>query len=111
MNDLTNIKNNSLVGSDLSNTSFRLSNLSSINLTDAILDRTDFSKSNLSGLDFTVISNAFSYGVIFIETNLSNSNFEGVTMSPEKVFATSFKNKTHLKQEFEYSYYDNKNFV
>ena len=32
-------------------------------------------------------------------------------MSPEKVFATSFKNKTNLKQEFEYSYFDNKNFV
>jgi len=81
-----------MAGSDLSNTSFLLANLSGVNLTDVILDSTNFRKTNLSGLDFTVTSKKSYHGTIFKESNLSNSNFEGVTLSPAQVFTQNFEN-------------------
>ena len=74
--DLTEIKNKSIAGADLSNTSFLLANLSGVNLTDVILDETNFRKTDLSGVDFTVTSKKSYHGIIFKEANLSNSNFE-----------------------------------
>ena len=88
--DLTEIK--SMAGSDLSNTSFLLANLSGVNLTDVILDGTNFWKTDLSGVDFTVTSKKSYHGTIFKEANLSNSNFEGVTLSPAQVFTSDFEN-------------------
>jgi len=81
-----------MAGSDLSNTSFLLANLSGVNLTDVILDGTNFRKANLSGLDFTVTSKKSYHGTIFKDSNLSNSNFEGVSLSPAQVFTGSFEN-------------------
>jgi len=88
--DLTEIK--SMAGSDLSNTSFLLANLSGVNLTDVILEETNFWKADLSGVDFTVTSKTPYRGIIFQEANLSNSNFEGVTLSPAQVFIQDFEN-------------------
>jgi len=34
-----------------------------------------------------------------MQANLTNSNFEGVNLSPIEYFTTTFKNKAHLKQE------------
>ena len=50
------------------------------------------SRQILSGVDFTVTSKAPYQGTIFREANLSNSNFEGVTLSPAQVFTHDFKN-------------------
>ena len=88
--DLTKIKNKSLAGSDLSTASFLLANLSGVNLTDVILEGTNFLKTDLSGVDFTVTST--NHGIIFIDANLSNSNFDGVTLSPAQVFTQYFEN-------------------
>jgi uncharacterized protein YjbI with pentapeptide repeats len=76
----------------LSNTSFLLANLSGVNLTDVILDGTNFRKTNLSGLDFTVTAKKSYHGTIFKEANLSNSNFEGINLSPAQVFSSGFEN-------------------
>ena len=92
--DLTMIK--SLSGADLSSSSFAHSNLSGVNLSGVILFGTNFYKANLSGVDLSVISKATIQGSLFIETNLSNSNFEGVTLSPEETFIGHFKNKAYL---------------
>jgi uncharacterized protein YjbI with pentapeptide repeats len=81
-----------MAGSDLSSTSFMLANLSGVNLTDVILDGTNFQKTNLSGVDFTVAAKKSYHGTIFKEANLSNSNFEGITLSPAQVFTSDFKN-------------------
>ena len=88
--DLTEIK--SMAGADLSNTSFLLANLSGVNLTDVILDGTNFSKTDLSDVDFTVTAKKSYHGTIFKEANLSNSNFEGITLSPAQVFTSDFAN-------------------
>ena len=34
-----------------------------------------------------------------MQANLTNSNFEGVNLSPPDFFTSTFKNKAHLKQE------------
>ena len=91
--DLTNIKNKSLAGSDLTDASFAESNLSGVNLSEAILFGNNWIEANLSGLDFTVVSNAFIFGGIFLDANLSNSNFEGVDLSPKKMRVETFKIK------------------
>ena len=94
--DFTKIKNKSLAGSDLSASSFAYSNLSGVDLSDIIVNRTNFWKANLSGVDFTAISKTSTPNTLFIETNLSNSNFEGISLSPQKLFTTTFKNEAHL---------------
>ena len=43
-------------------------------------------------MDFTVTAKKSYHGTIFKEANLSNSNFEGVTLSPAQVFSSDFKN-------------------
>ena len=98
--DFTKIKNKSLAGADLSDASFAHSNLSGVNMSDVIMDRTNFWKADLSGVDFTVIpvnqkENHIS-GTTFIEANLSNSNFDGVDLSPRQMFFNIFENKAYL---------------
>ena len=56
------------------------------------MDGTNFRKTNLSGLDFTVTSKKSYHGTIFKEANLSNSNFEGVDLSPAQIFDVEFEN-------------------
>jgi len=93
--DLTKIKNKSLAGADLTGTSFAHSNLSGVNLSGTILKGTNFWKANLSGVDFTV-TDGISERFKFMDANLSNSNFEGVDLSPKKIFFNVFKNKAYL---------------
>ena len=102
--DFTKIKNKSLAGANLLSASFAHSNLSGINLSGAILVGTNFNAANLSGQDFTVLSVGSSQGfdnipqgLLFIEADLSNSNFEDVKMSPKVVLVNIFENKAHLK--------------
>jgi len=103
--DLTEIKNKSLAGADLSGSSFAHSNLSGVNLSGVILHVTNFWKADLSGVDFTVIDvitplqvqRPFTDGLSFVEANLSNSNFEGVNLSPKVIHSTPFENMAHLK--------------
>jgi len=45
-----------------------------------------------------------------LQANLTNSNFEGVNLSPTEFFTITFKNKAHLKQET-VSYYHSKALV
>jgi uncharacterized protein YjbI with pentapeptide repeats/lysophospholipase L1-like esterase len=107
--DFTKIKNKSLAGANLSDSSFAHSNLSGVNLDDTTVFATNFWNANLSDLDFTVVSDAqideeigltWSIPVIqgstFIESNLSNSNFEGVMLSPTKQYHKIFKDKAYL---------------
>jgi len=72
------------------------SNLSGVNLSGVILEKTNFWKADLSGLDFTVISDASTEGSTFIGANLSNSNFEGVNLSPKAIYKMVFENKAYL---------------
>ena len=43
-------------------------------------------------MDFTVTSKKSYHGTIFKEANLSNSNFEGVPLSPGQFFTSDFEN-------------------
>jgi len=92
--DLTKIKNKSLAGSNLFGTSFAYSNLSGVNLSGVILDANNLHHANLSGLDFTV-ADVYD-GISFIKSNLSNSNFEGVNLSPKESYYQVFQNKAYL---------------
>ena len=94
--DFTKIKNKSLAGADFNGTSFAHSNLSGINLSGVILHTTNFWKADLSGVDFTV-TDVITDGLTFIEANLSNSNFDGVNLSPKEPYFQVFQNKAHLK--------------
>ena len=98
--DLTKIKNKSLDGADLSGTSFLLANLSGINLSNVKIDTTNFLRTDLSGVDFTVIDGVV-LGSAFKYSTMTNSNFEGVMLSPQHMYKTTFENKAYLKQEFE----------
>ena len=82
-----------LTGADLFGTSFAFANLSGVNLSGAILDKVNFWNSELIGQDFTGLSNNSIAKSLFISADLSNSNFEGVTLSPQEFFTTPFKNK------------------
>ena len=93
--DFTKIKNKSLAGADLTGASLAHSNLSGVNLSDVILEGTNFWKADLSGVDFTV-AGVITDGLIFIEATLSNSNFEGVDLSPKQQYFQVFENKAHL---------------
>ena len=84
--DFTKIKNKSLAGADLTFTSLAYSNLSGVSLDGAILSENNFQKANFSGTDFTAVSNASIYGSIFHQADLSNANFEGMTLSDGKVW-------------------------
>ena len=46
-------------------------------------------------MDFTV-TDVITDGLSFIESNLSNSNFEGVDLSPNEQYFRVFQNKVHL---------------
>ena len=92
--DLTKIKNKSLAGADLFGASFAYSNLSGVNLSGVILDANNLHHANLSGLDFTV-ADVYD-GISFIKSNLSNSNFEGVNLSPKESYYQVFQNKAYL---------------
>jgi len=93
--DFTQIKNKSLAGANLVNTSLAYANLSGVNLDNAILIGTNLHRADLSGVDFTV-TGSLTEGLSFIEANLPNSNFEGVNLSPQKIFYEVFKNKAYL---------------
>jgi uncharacterized protein YjbI with pentapeptide repeats len=93
--DFTKIKNKSLAGADLSYAAFSYSNLSGVDLSGTFLESTNFAQADLSGLDFTV-TDSITDGIIFIEANLSNSNFEGVDLSPKQQYFQVFENKAHL---------------
>jgi len=93
--DFTKIKNKSLAGADLSYAAFSYSNLSGVDLSGTFLESTNFAKADLSGLDFTV-TDSITDGIIFIEATLSNSNFEGVDLSPKQQYSQVFENKAHL---------------
>ena len=100
--DFTKIKNKSLAGADLSSASLSHANLADVDLSDVILlGGTNFWKADLSGQDFTVVSHSNLgkpkvSGAVFIEANLSNSNFEGVDLRPS-VDTIHIKNKAYLK--------------
>jgi uncharacterized protein YjbI with pentapeptide repeats len=93
--DFTKIENKSLAGANLSGASFAWSNLSGVNLAGTTLHATNFWKANLSGQDFTVID-VITDRLTFADVNLSNSNFEGVDLSPKEQYFQVFKNKAHL---------------
>ena len=58
---------------------------------------TNFWKANLSGQDFTtVVSNTYPLASTFVESNLSNSNFEGVDLSHKEQYLQVFENKAYL---------------
>ena len=90
--DFTKIKNKSLAGSYLSFTSFAHSNLAKVNLTGAVLESDNFSHANLSGQDFTVVSNERVEGGIFLDADLSNSNFEGVDLFIDRTYTVYDEN-------------------
>ena len=94
--DFTKIKNKSLAGAVLFGTSFAYSNLTDVDLSGVILIGTNFNMAVLSGQDFTVVSDEVLDGVFWHGSTLSNSNFEGVNMSPKKIFANIFEDKAHL---------------
>jgi len=103
--DFTKIKNKSLDESNLTDSSFAHSNLSGVSLDNVTIDGTNFWKTNLSGQDFRVIEKKLvSYknlsqiiGAHFIDSNLSNANFEGIDMFRDGNLQKVFKNKAHLK--------------
>ena len=92
------IKNKSLAGANLSYASFAHSNLSGVSLDNVILQKTNFWKADLSGLDFTVVSfgGLDTYLAKFLESNLSNANFEGKDLFTDEVFSIVLKNKAYL---------------
>jgi uncharacterized protein YjbI with pentapeptide repeats len=94
--DFTKIKNKSLAGANLYDTSFAWSNLSGVSLDGATLHGNNFYKTNLSGQDFTIISNMKLIGSVFREADLSNSNFKGVSLAEDKAYVLLGKNQAHL---------------
>ena len=93
--DLTKIKNKSLVGTNMKAASFAYSNLSGVNLSGTTIKKTNFYQTNLTGVDFTAVKN-LNYGNIFHKANLTNSNFEGIDLSPKHVFTKTFQDKAEL---------------
>jgi len=89
----TDLTDANLTGADLLGTSFAFANLSGVNLSGAILEQTNFYNADLTGRDFTGVFNNFIDGGLFPNADLSNSNFEGVILSPQEFFTTAFKNK------------------
>ena len=108
--DLTKIKNKSLAGADLTNTSFLLANLSGVNLSDAVILNTNFLRTELPGVDFTATEPT---AVIFAYSNLANSNFEGVNLGNDQYYSQTFENKAHLDltQDMESGVFNQKKLV
>ena len=69
--------------------------MSGVNLSGVILYSNNFHHTDLSGVDFTV-TDVITDGSVFIEANLSNSNFEGVNMAPKTVVKSIHENEAHL---------------
>ena len=93
--DFTKIKNKSLAGANLFGTSLAHSNLSGVNLDGTSMEGTNFWNADLSGVDFTAID-VITDGLSFNESNLSNSNFEGIDLSPKQTYTNIFENKASL---------------
>ena len=93
--DFTKIKNKSLSGVDFTGSSLSHSNLSGVNFAGTILDETNFWTTDLSGVDFTVADVVID-NLSFISATLSDSNFEGVDLSPKEKYFTIFENKAYL---------------
>ena len=93
--DLTKIKNKSLAGADLTDASFAYSNLSGVNMADVILNTINFWHTKLPGVDFTV-ADVIDDGLLFVDSDLSNSNFEGVNLAPKLQYSNTFENKAYL---------------
>ena len=94
--DFTKIKNKSLAGADLSGALFSYSDLSGVDLSGAIIHASNFWNADILGVDFTV-THIITDGVIFVGTNLSNSNFEGIDLAPKEPYFQIFKNRADLK--------------
>ncbi len=95
--DLTKIKNKSLVGTNMKSASFAYSNLSGVNLSGTTMLKTNFLETNLTGVDFTAVKN-LNYGNIFHSANLTNSNFEGIDLSPKHVFTKTLQDEEALRK-------------
>jgi len=92
--DLSLVLDKDLSGTVLTGAAITWSDLVGIDFSGKDLDAVNFYSSDLTGQDFT--NNVFFQANIFIDANLSNSNFEGVDLSPKEIFSTSFKNEAHL---------------
>jgi uncharacterized protein YjbI with pentapeptide repeats len=69
-------------------------------MSDVIIDGTNFLRTDLSGVDFTTTK---PIGVVFLYSDLTNSNFEGVNIIPYDSYTRTFENKAYLdpKQDIE----------
>jgi len=91
--DLTNIKNKSLAGAILFATGFAYANLVGVDLSSAILGHNNANNVNLSGVDFTVISGGSLIGVNFGGADLTNANFEGLSLYDSSVYSYQFSDR------------------
>jgi len=75
--------------------SFSGSNLSGVNLSGTTMEVTNFLETNLTGVDFTAVKN-MNFGNIFAYANLTNSNFEGIDLSPKHMYTKTFQDEAEL---------------
>jgi len=78
---LQHIKNRSLVGANVTSTSFSYTDLRGLDVSGLDFSDTNFKGANLSGLDLT--DNIF-FANIFYSADLSNVNLSGADLSPKK---------------------------
>ena len=93
--DLSLALNKDLSGTILNDAQITHSNLVDIDFSGKDLTGVNFHRSDLTAQDFT--NNITFFGNDFVETKLSNANFEGVDLSAKKTLFTIFKNKAYLK--------------
>ena len=93
----TDLTNANLAGANVMMVHFPHSNLTGVNLAGAILTDVNFFRANLPDVDLTVISNPYIRNSAFYEANLSNSNFEGIDLSPQFTYSTPFANRAYLE--------------
>ena len=93
--DLSLALNKDLSGMILNYAQITHSNLVDIDFSGKDLTGVNFHRSDLTAQDFT--NNITFFGNDFVETKLSNANFEGVDLSAKKTLFTIFKNKAYLK--------------
>ena len=86
-----------LSGTVLINADLTWINLVGIDLSGQDLSGTNFLHSNLAGQDFT--NNVYVYATTFAEANLSDSNFEGVDLTPKMLHTSIIKGKAHLMED------------
>ena len=86
-----------LSGTVLTNADLTWINLVGIDLSGQDLSGTNFYGSNLAGQDFT--NNVYVYATTFAEANLSDSNFEGVDLTPKQWYTSIIKDKAHLIED------------